>query len=241
MPLITPCPYNNPLVFPEIPMAAGALNLAPAQGDHVFGDVVGAIGTALMYIFGGGQNLPKRMSAYNSTLARLWNGLSQVNLGHAGAGAPVVMRTGPPERDQHAHMFGGYANRLQWQLREIVCTGFATNGAEVRSIGGSTVAWRTQVLAALDALLNNLVDTTAINAYITAPNTIRQADPKTVVHAPMSLAKAVTVANATNGPGQANVKAILTRYQALRGTVDGILRRFDGPVKRFNPQNDTWS
>lgn len=241
MPIIPNCNQPNPMgaALPAAPVAAAAPNLAPAQGDHVFGDVVGVIGNALAAVFGGGANWPQRMAAYNATLAELWNGLTQVDLGHAAHGAPVVARAGAPEQDQHAHMFGGYANRLQWQIAEIVCAGYA-NGAEVRRVGGATTAWRNAVLGALDDLLTVLVDDTALRAYIPNPNAIRQAAAG-VVHPPISLATATATAAALNGPGRANVQAILTRYGSLRGSVDGLLRRFDGPVKQLNPANNSWA
>jgi hypothetical protein len=131
MPLLAGCQYPNPVAaaLPVPPVAGAAPNLAPAQGDHVFGDVIGTIGTALQLIFGGGANWNNRMRAYSPILEVLWDGLANANFGHGGH-APTVARHGAPEPDEHAHVFGGYAVRLQWTLCEFVCTGFLPGGVE---------------------------------------------------------------------------------------------------------------
>jgi hypothetical protein len=201
------------------------------QGDHIFGDVIGAINTAFQEIFGGGALVAHRIASYDSTLAMVWNGLAGVNLGH-GAAPPLTQRTGVAEPDEHSYMFGGYSSRLQWQLCEIVSTGFNAGG-EDRYIGGGTAAWKRSVLASFDDLMNNLVDSTAIAFYIATPTVIRNASAATR-HTPMSLANALTYANTHAGPGKATVSAVLASYGSLRNTLDGILSRLSGPTKRWD-------
>ena len=140
-------------------------------------------------------------------------------------------------------MFGRYATRLQWQLCEIVCTGYAPNVGEVRRIGGSTGAWKNAVLSSLDDLMNNLVDTTALQFYIATqnPNDSRQANPGAVRHPAISLAAAVAYTNAHNGPGKARVTGVLNTYRSLRSSINGLLDRLDGPVKTLNVANNTWT
>ncbi|OHX16160.1 hypothetical protein [Chromobacterium sphagni] len=211
MSLIVHCAYQNPInggILPAVPQVAQSPRLAPAQGDHVFGDVVGVVGNALTEIFGGGVNWQNRMRAYNANLAAQWTGLTQVDLGHTGAHPPVVARQGAPEVDRHAHMFGGYGNRLQWYWCEVVCAGFQ-GGIEDRRVGGKTQAWKNQVMGAFDEVINNLVDETALRAYIANPGQTRQADPNSVLHTPVSLARATAIANGLNGPGKARIQQIL--------------------------------
>lgn len=229
--------YPNPIGanLPPAPVAAAAPSLAPAQGDHIFGDVIGVINTAFQQIFGGGALVAARIESYDSTLASVWNGLAGVNLGH-GAAPPVTQRNGVAEPDEHSHMFGGYSNRLQWQLCEIVSTGFHA-GAEDRYIGGATAAWKKAVLASFDDLMNNLVDSTAIAFYIATPNAIRNASAATR-HTPMSLANALTYTNNNAGPGKAAVSAVLASYGSLRNALAGILDRLSGPTQRWDAAKD---
>ena len=242
MPLLKEVGVQNPVgvALPPVPTAAGAPRLAPAQGDHVFGDVVGTLNTALQTIFGGGANWQTRMRNYNPTLATLWQGLSSVDFGHHGGNVPVTSRAGVPEPDEHSHMFGGYSHRLQWHLCEIVCLGFGPTG-EKRKIGGATAAWKRNVLTSFDDLMNNLVDQTALNFYIASPNATRQANAATVRHPTLSLASARTYANQTNGPGKGRVVQVVSRCESLRGTLEGILQRLDGSVKTFNVRTNSWS
>jgi hypothetical protein len=126
MPLNPHCSTSNPVgaTMPAVPVTAGLQASANDQGDHVFGDVLGAIQTALAAIFGGGQNWQVRMNAYNTVLTSVWSDLSKLDYGH-GANPPIVGRTpagmAGAEIDQHATVFGGYAKRLQWQMAEVVC------------------------------------------------------------------------------------------------------------------------
>lgn len=236
MPLITGCGFNNPIAaaFPSRPLAAAADRLAPAQGDHLFGDVLGSVETALQSIFGGGAVWPTRMQHYSPTLHSVWTGLDAVDLGHA-ANPPIVQRTGAAEPDEHAYVFGGYSRRLQWQLCEIVCTGFAAS--EMRSIGGATRSWKTAVLNSFDDVMNHLVDSTALHFYIATPHGIRQANASTVNHTPISLAEAVVYASRHAGPGQRDVLRVLSNYSGLRTSFVGLLDRFDGPTKTLAPHH----
>lgn len=231
MPLIRcrrECGHVNPAGenSPGAPAAQDAPLLAPEQGDHVFGDVLGTIGTAWQLIFGGGAEWRTRMNNFDKTLYTLWEGLGNLDFGHHALNTPVVQRHGTPERDQHSHMFGGYSNRLQWQLAEIVCMGYK-DGVEQRTVGGATKAWKKNVLARLDDLLNNLVDRTALEFYIANPAAnIRQANAG-VHHPPISLAAARDYANNHNGVGKDRIAEVVTAYGSLRTSIDSLLIRFE--------------
>jgi hypothetical protein len=242
MPLISGCTYNNPsaALLPAAPVAAAAPALAPGQGDHLFGDVLGTIETSLQLIFGGGANWRLRMDNYSSTFRNMWDDMSRMDLGH-GATAPDVHRNGAAEPDEHSHVFGGYSSRLQWQMCEIVCTGFPPQGGEWRQIGGFTKSWKNAVLSSLDDILSHLVDSTAIAFYIATPTAIRNANAATVRHTPMSLANAVIYANAHNGPGKNRVSQVLTPYGNLRVALGALLDRFQGSIKTLNYPHDTWT
>jgi len=244
MPLLSDCDatFQNPFgqAIPAAPNILLAPALAPNQGDHVFGDVLGTIETALQRIFGGGQVWPTRMENYSSLLSNVWTGLQAVDLGH-GAAAPLVTRAGAAETDQHSHMFGGYSARLQWEMAEIVCTGFAPNGGgERRRIGGYKKSWKKAVLKRFDELMNNLVDSTAIAFYIATPNAIRNSNANTV-HAPWSLAHAVQQVTPMNGPGKGTITPVLDRYDSLRNSIDGLIGRFELPTRSLNVNNNTWA
>src|SRR5262245_46274911 len=104
MPLILGCAHQNPAgpALPAAPAAAAAHNLAPAQGDNVFGYIVGTLNNSFQLIFGGGQNMATRIRNFNATLAGLWQGFAALEFGH-GAAPPLVNRNGAPEPDEHAH------------------------------------------------------------------------------------------------------------------------------------------
>lgn len=243
MPLITGTAFVNPVagVMPAAPNPALAPNLAPAQGDHIFGDVLGTVETALQSIFGGGAAWVNRMGAYNGTMRTLWEGLGVVDYGH-GALPPIVNRQGAAEPDEHAHVFGGYSVRLQWALCEITCTGFGPGGAgEIRQIGGYSKKWKKEVLERFDDLLAHLVDSSALHFYIPTPNAIRNANPAQVRHAPISLAAANLYTTNANGPGKARIQTVLASYSTLRSAFEGLIGRFEGNTKTLNPANDTWA
>ncbi|KAA0998626.1 hypothetical protein FVF58_43660 [Paraburkholderia panacisoli] len=247
MPLLTIGAYQNPIAvaMPAAPLAAAAPALAPGQGDHVFGDVIGTIETALQSIFGGGAGWQTRMQKYNSTLASLWTALTALDLGH-GALPPIVNRAGMAEPDEHSHMFGGYSHRFQWQLCELVATGFVAGptGAniEVRVIGGATKAWRKGVMARFDDLIGHLVDSTALAFYITSPTVIRHA-AALVRHSAISLTAAVAYTTGHNGPGKLRVNTVLAQYASLRIAFESILLRLEneGGTRAYNAVDDSWS
>jgi hypothetical protein len=242
MSLVPNCAFPQPRL-PPVPVAAQAPALAPVQGDHVFGDVIGALTTGMMGIFGGGQNWRTRQRNYSPMLDVLWGGFVSVNLGHAGAGI-AAQRHGAAEPDRHAHMFGGYAERLQWRMCEIVCAGFNPPpvGGENRRIAGATPAWKRACLSALDDLLGVLVDSTALGFYLATPNAIRDADHLAVDHAPMRLADATTtVTNGAGRPGQPLLTPIIANFGRVRNSVSGMLDRFQVTLRTLNPANDAWA
>jgi len=238
MPLVQSCPTANIMgaTLPPIPAPTVATRTQPTQGDHVLGDVIGAMTTAMQAIFGGGAIWLQHLSSYNQILERPWLDLSRLDLGHA-LNAPIVGRNDFKEYDQHAHMFGIYSARLQWTLCEIVCLGDGLTG-QARIIAGATRAWKSAVMAALDDLLNHLVDETALHAYIRNPTAIRHGNI-TTQHRAISLAAAIAYTGANHGIGKARVAEILANYSQLRPSVAEILARFHDRKKIFNPTTTT--
>lgn len=242
MPLTYKLKCTNPSnrKLPAVPIPTGAVQLIPDH-DHLFGDVIDAINTALQKIFGGTTLWKTRMEYFNPVLATIWCGLGNVDLGHSNGSDISTARTIGSEIDEHAHMFGYYAARLQWHLCEIVCT--ACDNKECTNYGrgnehmisGATRAWKKNVLTSYDDVIENLVDSTALDFYIKTPDGKR----KTAVnirHPTISLAaaRAYVNANGTHRGATARVNQVLDRFVSLRGTFEGFLERFDGSTKTFN-------
>lgn len=83
--------------IPAKPVASGAPSLAPAQGDHVFGDAIGMVNGALGELFGGLQGWEAHMQNYNPLLRASWTTMSNMDLGHIlGPNQPLVRRGGRP-------------------------------------------------------------------------------------------------------------------------------------------------
>jgi hypothetical protein len=215
-----------------------AAMLAPFQGDHVFGDVIGMVQTALQAIIGGGHVWPARFQSLNPVASLQWQVYRGFDLGHAG-NEPLVHRNGGAETDQHAHVFGGYSLRFQWTFCEVVCTGF-DHGHESRRIGGGVRAWRRKVMSRFDDVLDHLVDSTALNAYLGAPNAIRQANPGIETHPVISLQAARQLAQMNQGPGQARILEVCGNYHSARSNLEGMLMRFDGPTRTWDRLNNVW-
>jgi hypothetical protein len=139
----------------------------PQQGDHVFGDVVGAIETAMQQIFPIVDTISP-MKAYNSGLSDLFEDLRKENLkGSYGHGNEEKFKISPQERikpiieiDTHSRQFGQSADEFQVQLCRIVCTRDAS-----LSIAAATELWKGRVCWAFSKLMNNLVDETALFRY----------------------------------------------------------------------------
>lgn len=243
MPLLATCTFKNPInngVAPPVPDALLAPSLAPGQGDHVFGDVIGMVETALQEIIGGGAMMSTRFRDFNQTAFIQWQTFTQYDLGHVAATQPIVQRNGLAEPDRHAHVFGGYAQRFQWSFCEVVCTGFYA-GQETRSVGGGTRAWRRIVMSRFDDVLDRLVDQTALTAYLAAPYAIRQANAGAVTHPVISLQAALQQAHASQGQGRNRILAICANFHAARSALEGMLMRFDGPSRSWDSINNKWA
>ena len=242
MPLITGTKFVNRFggEMRAAPNPATAGNLAPAQGDHIFGDVLGTVETALQSIFGGGAVWVNRMGTYNGTMRTVWEGLGVVDYGH-GALPPIVNCQSAAELDEHANVFAGYSNLLQWALSEITCTGFGPGGVgEIRQIGGYSKKWKKEVLARFDDRLTHLVDSSVLNFHIPTPNAIHNANPARVRHATISLAAASLYTANANGIGKPRIQLVLASCSRLRGAFEGLIGRFEGNTKSLNPANNTW-
>ncbi len=224
MPIST-CQFRNPVGNdPPVPIPDQALALAPIQGDHVFGDIIGMIQTALQNIFGGGQNWINRFQSYNMSAYMNWISLSGLNLGHAGVNEPLVTRQGVAEIDQHAYCFGRFSERFQWAFCEIVCSGY-NQGVEQRTIFVGNKSWRRNVMGRFDGVLDNLVDSTALTWYFHHPNQIRQA-ANDVIHQPISLQVARQQATVLHNNRSARVIQICQNIDNARASLEGLLMRF---------------
>lgn len=223
---------------PAVPAAAGAPNLAPLQGDHIFGDALGVIGNAFQDVMGGGALWQARFRGFNEDVARLWAGQAARNMGHADH-TFVANRHGAAEPDQHAHMFGGYSARLRWQIVEI---GRIDNATQNRQINGRTNAWKRHVMGALEDLLDHAVDDTALRYFLANGPGNRAADAANVVHQAISLRAAGDICDNANHAGRrAQVQGILTAYGSLPGALRGILDRWPVGTRTFNHATDTWA
>lgn len=214
--------------IPAKPVASGAPSLAPAQGDHVFGDAIGMVNGALGELFGGLQGWEAHMQNYNPLLRASWTTMSNMDLGHIlGPNQPLVRRGGAAEPDEHAHMFGGYADRFRWQLTQLPHNGFV--GKYFLGQWGSYAAWRRKVLSAFDDVMTHAVDSTALNAYLADPQATRAAAPLLVRHPVISILTARTQA-AGHGVNHLRIRTICNNFIAFRSQLEGLLLRFDHPV-----------
>lgn len=239
MPLLQGCQFANPINNgqpPAVPAPIQAPQLAPNQGDHVFGDVIGMVETSLQNIFGGGQEWRHRFERYSQPAYEQWQAFNRFDLGH-GQNPPVVQRNGLAEPDEHAHIFGGYSQRFQWSFCEIVCAGYIVN-QESRQIGGGSRAWRTSVMSRFDDVLTRSVDHTALTAYLQNPGQIREVNQQTVSrHPAISWQEAREIANTSNGLGMARILLICNNFPHARANLEGMLMRFDGPTRTMQGNN----
>lgn len=238
VPLVANC-GNNPInggQEPAVPDPANAGQEAPQQGDHVFGDTIGAVRNALMRIVGGGQLWETRLEAYSVPAREAWDTLHARDLGH-GANPPLVHRQGQPETDQHSFMFGRQASRFQFAMCELICQ----RPGEDQRIGGATRRWRSKVMREFDALMNVLVDGTALDAYLAHPNQVRQANPANVTHPAISKQAAQERATNAHGNTAARILNMCGAYALARSDVETIIYRFEPTLMRWDNLNDRWS
>lgn len=215
--------------LPEKPDATTAPFLAPAQGDHVFGDAVGMVNNALAALFGENQNWETRMEQYNAVLRTHWGTMASMDLGHILAtNQPLVQRAGPQEPDEHAHVFGGYANRFRWQVLQLP-HGAKTNGKYFQGQWGTYAAWQKKVLIAFDDVMSHAVDSTALSAYLANPAATRMANPQSVRHSAISI---VAARDQSNGPSASaqRIRMVCNNFIAFRSSLEGLILRFDRPI-----------
>ena len=223
MPLVDNCNQANTFqaAIPAAPLAAGAMALAPMQGDHIFGDVLGVVGNGFQDIFGGGAAWQNRFASFDNMAAMLWAGQAARNLGH-GNHEFISQTAGAPEMDRHAHMFGGYAARLRWQICEIVCV----HPAGTRIVGRMQNRWKRQVMAALGDVFNNFVDETALQHYLANGNGVVRNAAAGVNHDAISLNAASAIAAANGGPRSAGTVAMIDTIKRFEFALRGILDRW---------------
>lgn len=225
MPIDPKCSCKNPVgaTKPTIPNANTAPSEAPKQGDHVFGDVLGMMRSALQTVFGGMHDWDKVLQSWNQGVFETWQQISGLDFGH-GAQPPLGHRTGLAEPDEHSLLFGAYAAQFRWTFCEILCE----CATQPYAISGATRAWKAAVLAALQRVLDHAVDETALDAYIRAPTQTRQGNPNAVRHTPISLAVARARVGTLNGNAtvKRRVLEVLDRLDATKEYLRGLLDRW---------------
>jgi len=237
VPLIPNC-GNNPInggAEPPVPNRQNAGQEAPQQGDHVFGDTIGAVRNALMRIVGGGQVWETRLEAYSGPAREAWNTLYARDLGHA-ANPPLVHRQGAPETDEHSYMFGRQALRFQFAMCELVCQ----RQGQPQRIGGATRRWRSKVMGEFDTLMTVLVDGTALDALLAHPNQVRQADPANIRHPAISKQAAQDRAANGHGNNAARILNMCGAYALARNDLETIIFRFAPGLMMWDDMNDRW-
>lgn len=273
MPLMDTSGKLNPIadVRPATINPGSAPILCPAQGDHVFADVIGCLRTGLMKMIGGGEhwggdarqagrfgapvysNETTQDDIQTGLLRRAlnsWERIRSMELGH-GPRAPIAHREAAQskaqpaarrgkaqtvaarcddnisEPDNHSHIFGPYAKILQWELCELV---YFKPDAKTMCLGAPSMqkgtSWVTAVLNAYDALMERVVDSTALTAYITS-TAPRVVDPqKKQEHQPISTRAAVELARQPNGVAahKAKISEICLNLTRARNELDQMLK-----------------
>ncbi|MBA8840191.1 hypothetical protein [Ochrobactrum sp. RH2CCR150] len=168
---------NSVGVCPPPPTDEGVPRLSPAQGDHVFGDIVGVV-------LGAVEDVRKNGNRDNPTLnnrdaiasfGRRIQDLKVMDLGHhANIENPKTQRKGAAELDMHSHYFGGQADRVRWHIVDIMEKGYTFD----RYI---------RLSRELDRLLDVLVDETALKHYLYKVKECRDADANNTIHNAISV------------------------------------------------------
>lgn len=223
---------------PAVPAVAAAPSLAPMQGDHLFGDALGVIGNAFQDLMGGGALWQTRFSAFDGDVARLWAGQAARNMGHADH-TFVANRNGAAEPDRHAHMFGGYSARLRWQITQI---GQLDAASQNRQIDGVSSPWKRAVMSALEDLLDNCVDETALRYFLAHGAGNRAANPGGVNHDAISIRAAGDITDAANHAGRkAQVQGMLTALGSLPNSLRGIIDRWPLATRTYTHATGVWT
>lgn len=186
-----------------------------------------------------------RMRYYNPTLFTLYRSLNALDLGHlrvrGGGNLPIVAdrprgRNGPlPEEDNHSRYFGEHSRNLPWQICEIVAVRY-----EIRKIGGSTKAWKSEVMRRFDTLIAGLVDETALRRYLGLNLPLN--DP--ITHQPISTLAAgeVTIEALPLAPEREaermRITSVIRNVSFARHCLVAMLLRLDGPIRRLEVHND---
>lgn len=218
---------------PEPPNMGPGDKACPAQGDHVFGDIVNVLKTGLMEIVGGGQEWigsggrfnkdvydngathPLKTFTWHKAL-RHWQNITLLDLGHSPG--PAIGRVGSYlEPDNHSRMFGGYARILQWDLCEIGAkgrSGFNCIGSESRQAGEH---WVRTVLSSYDKTMRYLIDSTALEAYLKNGETNRPQPSKEAPHTAISKEKATKDAGHSTQNSHCNrIRTICNNFDLAR-------------------------
>jgi hypothetical protein len=213
---------------PLEPRAGGAELACPGQGDHVFGDVVGTIKTGLQKIFGNVEDLTGKITDANKLLGTTWAGMEQLDCGHINKKSEenilVIWRSpsNTAEIDIQNHMFGRYAERLHFALKNN---------------DDSFTTWINNVTKCFGDLMDNIVDKTAFEYYIKGVNSIRSVSGKPVEkHTAMSLSDAKYALGQSLKWGGTTLSTIQTKKELINNVIiniDSLQDKFDFFCRRY--------
>lgn len=221
----------NPLKNPKLPYPAQGLGplLCPGQGDHVFGDIIGVMRTALMAVIGGGAEWKNRFGSavycnaeerehvlqtyYLRQSLACWNEIESLDLGHA-LNPPLMYRSPEiAEYDNHSLMFGGYISVFQWDLAEI---GYLKEGVRTVGVSNDTdrLRWIKQVLFSYEKATEFIADDTALRAYLTNKDTLRSIkEGKLQPHTAISLIEVRKRAETSKHVRAKNIRLICGKFK----------------------------
>ncbi|WP_374788727.1 hypothetical protein [Brucella oryzae] len=198
---------NSLSVCPETPKTEGATALAPEQGDHVFGDIIGVVKGAIDDV--------RRHDKWNrptlnnrdsiASFVKRCEHLYSMDMGHHSVQEnPMTQRTGPAELDEHSHMFGRRAEIVRWHIVNIMEEGFTFyRYAKLRS--------------EFDELIGVLIDETALEHYLKRRKEVRIANYSTVRHKAISVDCALKMLeSAPQNREKETIRSIIARIEHFK-------------------------
>lgn len=224
------CEFPNPMDSDRIWRQAEGP--PPRQGNHVFGDVIGMVETALEQVIGGDRGFSDRFLHFNQETFNLWERFRRLDLGHTAAG-PVVNETGPSGGDEHSDQFGRCSHDFQRAFCEVVCTGYSA-GLEVRIVGLTSVdsAWHNAVIRCYHEVVRHLVDQTALMTYL---QTSGRGRPIPRDHPAISLDAAKSIARESgNERARERIREFCDRFWEAEHCLSLMLEQIRHPARQLN-------
>lgn len=261
------CDYTNPMGAarprPPDPRQQPGPQPAPAQGDHVFGNIANVIKNGLMAIIGGGQTWggdvghPGRFGSpvfdQNGTQNNLktggwvtalnqWAAIRDLDLGHTNPAQIVTRNPNIPEPDNHSFMFGGRAAIFRWDLCEIVCT----DSNNAFTIGSQSPAqgadWVGKVISSYDNMMEVIVDQTALASHIAGLDSRVTNVNSLATHTAISRTTALGIINAPGGNAarKGAIRQICDNFITARGYLNRLLVNISNINIYWNKHNARW-